>query len=41
MEDARPRVRLKRTWREVVEKDCHTRRLNREDAWIIVDGGRR
>ena len=28
----RPRGRPKRTWREVVEKDCHARKLNKEDA---------
>jgi len=26
-----------RIWREVVQKDCHARNLNREDA---MDGGR-
>jgi len=28
----RPRGRPKRTWREVVEKDCQARKLNKEDA---------
>jgi len=28
----RPRGRLKRTWREVVEKDCQEYTLNKEDA---------
>jgi len=28
----RPRGRLKRTWREVVEKDCQECTLNKEDA---------
>ena len=28
----RPRRRPKRTWREVVEKDCQARKLNKEDA---------
>jgi len=28
VEDARP----KKTWREIVEKDCQARKLNREDA---------
>jgi len=28
----RPRGRPKNTWREVVKKDCQTRRLNGEDA---------
>jgi len=34
---SRPRGRPKRTWREVVQKDCQARNLNREDA---VDHGR-
>jgi len=29
---SRPRGRPKRTWREVVQKDCQARNLNREDA---------
>ena len=32
MEGARPRGRLKKTWREIVEKECKARGLNREDA---------
>jgi len=32
VEGARPKGRPKRTWREVVQKDCQTRILNREDA---------
>jgi len=28
----RPRGRPKMTWREVVEKDCQARTLNKEDA---------
>jgi len=28
----RPTGRPKRTWREVVEKDCQARKLNKEDA---------
>jgi len=28
----RPRGGPKRTWREVVQKDCQARKLNREDA---------
>jgi len=28
----RLRGRPKKTWREIVEKDCHTYKLNREDA---------
>jgi len=37
VEGSRPRGRQKRTWREVVQKDCQTRNLNREDA---MDRGR-
>jgi len=29
---SRPRDTPKRTWREVVQKDCQARNLNREDA---------
>ena len=32
MEDARPRGRPKKTWREIVEKDCKAHGLNSEDA---------
>jgi len=32
LKGARPRGRPKKTWREIVEKDCEVRRLNREDA---------
>ena len=32
MEGARPRGRPKKTWREIVEKDCQAPKLNREDA---------
>jgi len=32
VEVARPRGRPKKTWTEVVQKDCQTRKLNREDA---------
>jgi len=32
VEGSRPRSRPKRTWREVVQKDCQARDLNREDA---------
>jgi len=32
VEGPRPRGRPKRTWREVVEKDCEARKLNKEDA---------
>ena len=37
VEGSRPRGRLKRTWREVVQKDCQACNLNKEDA---VDRGR-
>jgi len=37
VEGSRPRGRPKRTWREVVQKDCEARNLNREDA---MDCGR-
>jgi len=32
VEGSRPRDRPRRTWREVVQKDCQARNLNREDA---------
>ena len=32
LKGARPRGRPKKTWKEIVEKDCQVRRLNREDA---------
>jgi len=32
MEDVRLRGRPRKTWKEVVEKDCWTRQLNKEDA---------
>jgi len=32
MEGATPRGRPKKTWREIVEKDCQVRGLNRKDA---------
>jgi len=37
MEGSRPRGRPKRTWKEVVQKDCQARKLNKEDA---MDCGR-
>ena len=37
VEGSRPRGRPKRTWREVVHKDCQARNLNKEDA---MDCGR-
>jgi len=38
VEGARPIGRPKKTWREVVKKDCQGCILNRED---VVDGGSR
>jgi len=32
VEGTRPRGRPKKTWREIVEKDCRAHRLNTEDA---------
>jgi len=32
VEGTRPRGRPKKTWREIVEKDCYARKLNSEDA---------
>jgi len=32
VEGARPRGRRMKTWREIVEKDCQARKLNREHA---------
>jgi len=32
VDDARPRDRPKKTWRDIVEKCCQVRGLNREDA---------
>ena len=32
VEGARPRGRPKKTWREIVQKDCQTCGLNREDG---------
>jgi len=32
VEGARPRGSPKKTWREIVEKDCKAHGLNREDA---------
>jgi len=37
VEGCRPRGRPKRRWREVVQKDCKARNLNREDT---TDRGR-
>ena len=32
VEGARPRGRPKKTWREIVQRDCQARKLNGEDA---------
>jgi len=32
LEGARPRGRPKKTWTEIVEKDCQVHELNRKDA---------
>jgi len=32
VEGVRPRGRPKKTWREIVEKDCQACKLNREEA---------
>jgi len=32
VEGARPRGRPKKTWGDIVEKDCQAHKLNREDA---------
>jgi len=32
VEGSRQRSKPKRTWREVVQKDCQGRKLNKEDA---------
>jgi len=37
VEGARPRDRPKKTWREIVKKDCQSHQLIREDR----DGGSR
>jgi len=34
VEGSRLRGRPKRTWREVVQKDCQARKLNTEDAMV-------
>ena len=39
VECSRPRGRPKRTWREVVQKDCHACIYTERMLWIVVDGG--
>jgi len=34
VEGSRPRGRPKRTWLEVVQKDCKARKLSRDDAMV-------
>jgi len=41
VEGLRPRGRQKRTWREVVQKDCRHINWTGRMLWIIVDGGSR
>jgi len=36
VEAARPRGRPKKTWREIVEKDCQACKLKREDAMAHI-----
>ena len=36
VEGASPRGRPKKTWREIVEKDCQVRELKREDAMDCI-----
>jgi len=38
VEGSRPRGRPKRTWKEVVQKDCQAHNLNKRMLWIVVDG---
>jgi len=38
VEGARARGRPKKTWREIVQKDCQVCKLNREDAVDLIDG---
>ena len=37
VESPRPRGRPDRTWKEVVEKDCQARKLNKVDRKLIED----
>jgi len=38
VEGTRPRGRPKKTWREIVEKDCRARGLYTRMPSIVVDG---
>jgi len=40
VEGARPIVGSKKTWQEIVEKDCQARKLNRADENVIDRGSR-
>jgi len=37
VESPRPRGRPDRTWKEVVEKDCQARKLNKVDRKLMED----
>jgi len=39
IDDTRPTGRPKKTWTEVVQKDCQASKLNREDAMEKADKG--
>jgi len=39
VEGSRPGGRPKRTWRQVVEKDCQALKLNKKDAMHRINGG--
>jgi len=41
VEGARPIGRPKKTWREIVEKDCQACKLNERMPWTVIDGGSR
>jgi len=38
VEGSRSRGRPKRTWKEVMQKDCQACNLNKRMLWIVVDG---
>ena len=39
MEVAMPRGRPKKTWTEILQKDCQARKLTRRMPWIVTDKG--
>jgi len=41
VEGAKPRGGTKKTWTEMVQKDCQACKLNGRMLWIAVDGGSR